>query len=191
MVKLGVREIDRLASSARSVELESNWNNHVEELGMIIRNASYNGYVHMVIYNSSKYCDVHRLYHELEPYIEALDNVSVFWENSVEAIAYHALILGEMKNSYLFVILPYNRKHVSQIENTYLYKFKKLLERVYSNGWQVVIVNPVINHVHRHGLYIADLTLRIMFHNGEAHVRVLNRQYVEKHALLKIFKHVM
>ncbi|OYT38178.1 MAG: hypothetical protein B6U89_06265 [Desulfurococcales archaeon ex4484_58] len=184
MVRLGIRELDRLINKYRSIELESDWMNHVNELVKIIRNASYEGLVHIVFYSSSKYCDIHKLYLEIEPYLESLDNVSIFWESNIEAFIYHVLMLDRVKNGYLFLMLPYDRTHLSQIENTYLYKLVYTIEQAHRRGWNIIIINPIKTWGRRNSIYVADITVQINYYEKEALVKIINVKRKLKEAVV-------
>lgn len=126
------------------VEIRGNWFNHILELAKLIKKLSRRSRVHLLIYNSCKYIDIYRLYHEIMNYIEDIDNITVFWEDDVEALIYHTVLLESNVNNYLVIVLPYISEYVSQLENTYLHKLRRvLISEVVSKGWRVVVINPV------------------------------------------------
>ncbi len=174
MSRFNINGLDKLFNTYKSIELESNWMKYIDRLADLIRKASYNNIVHILIYSSRKYVDIYELYLELEPYIENLENVSVFWETSIESLIYHLLLLDRVENGYLFIILPYDRNHSSQIEISYLYKLPMIVERVYRNGWRTIIINPVKSVHRRRSIYVAELTATISYMDREAVVLVRN-----------------
>lgn len=189
MVVLGIHEIDKYIYDADIVELESNWVLHVKELAMIIKEVSRRGFIHIVFYDNGKYIDMYSFYNELEPYIETLENITVFWEKNLEALIYHIILLGRTSKGYLFIVLPYNRRYLSQVENTYFYRFRKILRKTANNGWNIVIINPVKNTYSVRSVFIADVTLHIEFKNNIALIRFINKNTLKKQFYQ--FKHVI
>ncbi len=186
MVLLGIREIDSYTCGSRIVELEGDWASHVEELALIIRRLSRRGPVHIVFYDNGKYIDMYSLYNELEPYIEALDDVTVFWEKSFEALIYHIILLGRTNRGCLVIILPYNRRFLSQLENTYMYRFRDILRKTADYGWEIVIINPIKNNCSKRGVYVADITLHIDFKDHEAIVKLVDTRVSTKRPALTV-----
>ena len=174
MVVTGISELDKYTRHARIVEFVSKWSEHVEELALLIRKLALKSEVHIVFYNNTKYVNLYDLYNELEPYIETLDKVTVFWEDNIEALIYHIILLGKTKKGVLLLILPYSRKMAAQVENTYMYRLRKTIEKACRNGWEVVIINPVREDGFWKKNYLADITLYMDFIGSEAIVKVID-----------------
>lgn len=188
MVKLGIEDLDKIISPYKIVEFEADWANHIVELADIIWRLARQGEVHIVFLNSSKYVDVNKLYMDLEPLIEDVGDVKVYWTRNMEILAYHLLLLTKTKNGSVVIILPYRRDLISQIENTYVPKLRYALKIAADNGWNIVIVNPVVTDSIVSN-YIGDITLRIRFGEEANYIEVLNKALINKS--IRIFKQLL
>jgi len=168
--KRGLDELVHVVEKTGLVEVIGDWSEHVDELGLFLRKLAENKYVHVVFYSSSKFVDPLSLYNKLEPHLSMLENVAVIWENSVEAIIYHILLLGEGHGNVIVLVFPHDKHLNSQIENTYLYKIRSALIEARRRGWIVIVVNPVKripNNIHDK---LAKLTLHVDFSNDHVSV---------------------
>jgi len=171
-MRLVTHDLADLVNYFDSVEFEADWLNHVYELANLIHRSMAMGFVHILIYSNRKYCDVYQLYMELEPFLEDAENVSVFWESSVESMIYHLYLMDRVEHGYLYMFLPYDRNHLSQVENTYLYKLPPAFEKIRRIGWRTVLINPVLNRHRFRSIYIADATFTIRFFDKEAFIEL-------------------
>lgn len=184
MVKLGIKELDNIISPYKIVELEADWSNHILELADIIFRLARQGQVHILFVNSSKYIDIDKFYLDLEPFIEDIGDIKIYWAKNIETLAYHLLLTPKTKKGYIIVILPYRRDLVSQIENTYTPRLKHSLQIAADKGWSIIIVNPLISEGVINN-YLGEISLRIRFGKGINYVEILNRAIMEKP--MKIF----
>uniref|UniRef100_A0A7C4D6Y4 Uncharacterized protein n=1 Tax=Staphylothermus marinus TaxID=2280 RepID=A0A7C4D6Y4_STAMA len=176
-----------LINNNNIVEIRGDLFKHIREIARLIKNLSSMGSVHILVYGSSKYVDTGKLYYEIEPFINDVDNITVFWEYDIESLIYHTLLLGKVTKGYLLIILPYDPERVSQIENTYLYKMRKtLLEKVRIKGWRTVVLNPVKSFEKKHAVFktmLADIVLSIK--------SMKKKRYEKEYTGNELVRHIM
>jgi len=168
--KSGLDELVHVVEKTGLVEVIGDWSEHVDALGLFLSKLAENKHVHVVFYGSSKFVDLLSLYNKLEPYLSMLENLAVFWENSVEALIYHILLLGKDRGSALVLIFPHDKHLNSQIENTYLHKLRSALVEAHKLGWVVIVVNPVRRLPNGTHNKLAKLTLYVDFNKGHVSV---------------------
>jgi len=180
--KSGLDELVYIVEKTGLVEVIGDWSGHVDELGLFLSKLAENKHVHVVFYGSSKFVDLLSFYNKLEPYLSMLENVAVIWENSVEALIYHTLLLGKNRGSALVLIFPHDKHLNSQIENTYLHKLRSALIEAHKRGWVVIVINPVRRVPNKTHNKLAKLTLYVDF-SGD-HVSVNTVENVSENELL-------
>jgi hypothetical protein len=169
------------------VELVGDWRRGTSWIGLFIKRLSLIGDTYLVIYNNGKFIDVREFYNEIEPYLREEDNTMVFWENNFEALVYHIILLERVRRGYLILILPYSRTMLSQIENTYLYSFKRALDQAVRKGWRILVINPVIEDLDRSRWpWITRAVVYVEFRGEEIVVNLVNTGNRER--LVSVFK---
>jgi hypothetical protein len=191
MVVLGINGLDEIIKPYNIVEFEADWSKNIVELADIIWRLARRGIVHLILINSSKYIDIDKLYSDLEPFLEDIRNVKIYWTQNIETLTYHLLLMDRVRSGegFIVIILPYRRDYVSQVENTYIPKLKHSLRIASIRGWGIIIINPIL-HVEdpyvRSRVFLAEATLRILFGERNNYIVVINKSGLVKYS--KIFK---
>ncbi|MCD6196777.1 MAG: hypothetical protein J7J82_08340 [Staphylothermus sp.] len=173
MIETGTRELDDFLKPYNMVEIESDWGNHVVELGTILIRIAIKKNLRIIFFNNKKFPIVKKIFYDLEPLIIDF-GIPVFLADDINIVTTQLLLLNKSNNSALLLVLPYRRDLFSQIENTHLPKLKYALQIVSEKGWEIIIVNPVVSDYTPLNYYIADITLRIDF-KKEGIISVLNK----------------
>ncbi|MEM1662373.1 MAG: hypothetical protein QXP72_02140 [Desulfurococcaceae archaeon] len=161
------------------IELEADWVNHVDRLAYLIKYFARKLPIHIVLHASRKYIDMYSFFIDLELKIGDYENISFFWENDIEAIAYHVLMMSRFGKGVMFLIIPYNRKLCSQIENIRLVSCSKILWRAVENGWRIILINPIITTSSPYETIVTPYTYRLILgSNGELEMKKIEKNYM-------------
>lgn len=148
------------------IELEADWIEYVDRLAELIKFYARKYPVHIVLHTSRKFIDTYNFLIELELKIGNREGITVFLERDVESTAYHALMMGSFGKGIMFIIIPYDRRLCSQIENIRLVSCSKVFWRAVDKGWRIVLINPVVASPSTYETIVTPYTYRVFFSNS-------------------------
>lgn len=158
------------------IELEADWINHVDKLAEVIKYFSRKHPVHIVLHTSRKYIDTYDFLIDLELKIGNRENVTLFLESDVESIAYYVLMMSRFGKGIMILVIPYNRRLCSQIENIRLVSCSKILWRAVEKDWRIILINPVVAEPCTYETIVTPYTYRVVFNgNGDATFKLVER----------------